>query len=68
MSRKLIWIEQKRFEGWGCSECAWVFNPLQDLPAGTLESLMRQFELQRDQEFALHTCAGHPKPTRTRPE
>jgi hypothetical protein len=26
MSRKLIWIEQPRFQGFGCSECAWIFN------------------------------------------
>ena len=50
MSRKLVWIEQQRFRGFGCSECAWVFNP----------SSAPNFELQRDKEFALHVCADHP--------
>jgi len=50
MSRKLVWIEQRRFRGFGCSECAWVFNP----------SSAPNFELQRDKEFALHACADHP--------
>jgi len=27
MNRKLVWIEQQRFRGFGCSECAWVFKP-----------------------------------------
>jgi hypothetical protein len=25
--RKLVWIEQQRFRGWGCSECAWAVSP-----------------------------------------
>jgi hypothetical protein len=41
MSRKLVWIEQQRFRGFGCSECAWVFNP----------SSAPNFELQRDKEL-----------------
>jgi hypothetical protein len=27
MPRKLVWIDQPRFRGWGCSRCTWVFNP-----------------------------------------
>jgi hypothetical protein len=50
MSRKLVWIEQRRFRGFGCSECAWVFNP----------SSAPNFELQPDKEFASHVCADHP--------
>ena len=48
--RKLVWIEQQRFRGFGCSECAWVFNP----------TSAPNFELQRDKEFTLHVCADHP--------
>ena len=48
--RKLIWIEQQRFRGFGCSECAWDFNP----------SSAPNFELQREKEFMLHVCADHP--------
>ena len=48
--RKLVWIEQQRFRGFGCSECAWVFNP----------SSAPNFELQRDKGFMLHICADHP--------
>ena len=51
MSRKLVWIEQQRFRGFGCSECAWVFNP----------TSAPNFELQRDKEFSLHVCADHPE-------
>jgi hypothetical protein len=27
MLRRLVWMDEKRFRGFACSECAWVFNP-----------------------------------------
>jgi len=66
MNRKLIWIEQKRFRGFGCSECAWVFNA-SGAPAGkTFDEMMQNFELRRDQEFTLHVCADYPKAKSTK--
>jgi hypothetical protein len=60
MSRKLIWIELKRFQGFGCSECGWRFKP-SDAPEGkSFDEMMRNFELQRDKEFKSHVCADHP--------
>lgn len=61
MSRKLVWIERQRFRGWGCSECAWIFNPPSALGGKSFDDVMRNFELQRDQGFALHICADHPR-------
>ena len=61
MSRKLVWIQQQRFRGWGCSECAWVFNPSGAPTGKTFNESARNFELQRDKEFTLHVCADHPK-------
>ena len=61
MSRKLVWLEQPRFRGWGCSECAWVFNSSGAPTGKTLHEAVRNFELQRDKEFTLHVCAGSPK-------
>ena len=61
MSRKLVCVEQPGLRCWGCSECAWVFNP-SGAPAGkSFDEVMRNFELQRDKEFRLHVCAGSPK-------
>jgi hypothetical protein len=61
MDRKLVWIEQERVQGFGCSKCAWVFKS-SDAPAGkSFDEMMRNFELQRDTEFILHVCADHPK-------
>jgi hypothetical protein len=60
MSRKLVWIEQQRFRGFGCSECGWRFQP-SGAPTGTFDEMMRNFELQRDKEFTLHVCADHPR-------
>jgi hypothetical protein len=60
MSRKLVWIEQQRFLGFGCSECVWVFNPTGEPTGNSFAEMMKNFELQRDKEFALHVCADHP--------
>jgi hypothetical protein len=56
----MVWIEQPHLHGFGCSECAWVFKPSGPL-GGSLDEMMRNFELQRDKEFTLHVCADHPK-------
>jgi hypothetical protein len=61
MSRKMVWIEQQRFRGWGCSECAWVFSPPGALTGKSFDEAKRNFELQRDKEFTFHVCADHPK-------
>jgi len=61
MRRKLVWIEEQGFGGWGCSECAWVFNP-SALPTGnSLAEMMQNYQQQRDKEFAVHVCAAHPR-------
>jgi len=66
MSRKLVWIEQQHFRGFGCSECAWVFNA-SGAPAGkSFDEMMQNFELKRDREFASHVCTDHPRTKSTR--
>jgi hypothetical protein len=66
MNRRMVWIERPHFRCWGCSECAWVFNPSRT-PVGTsFDEMMRNFELQRDQAFTLHACADHPRSEGTR--
>ena len=59
MSRELIWIEQARFHGFGCSECGWRFKPTDVAPGASLDEMMRNFEVRRDNEFASHDCAGN---------
>ena len=60
MKREMVWIDQPLLRGWGCSQCAWVYNPL-GLPSGkTFDEMMRIFELSRDKEFASHVCTEHP--------
>jgi hypothetical protein len=68
MNQKLVWIEQPRFRGFGCSECGWLFKP-SGPPAGTsFDEMMRAFELQRDKAFSLHVCADHPRRQEPNPE
>jgi hypothetical protein len=64
MRRKLIWVERPNFQGWACSECAWVFNPLWTLVESSIEEMKTSFGEQRDKEFASHVCAEHPKTTK----
>jgi hypothetical protein len=60
MQRKLVWIEEQGFQGWGCSECAWVFN-ISGPPVGkSLDEMKDNYEHQRDKDFASHDCAQHP--------
>jgi len=64
--RTLIWIEEPGFQGCGCSECAWMFNP-QGPPSGnSLEEMKEYYERQRDKEFAAHLCAEHPRTKKAR--
>jgi hypothetical protein len=60
MHRKLVWIEEQRFQGWGCSECAWVFNPLGAPTGKSLDEMKENYERRRDKDFAAHGCAEHP--------
>jgi hypothetical protein len=64
MSRKLVWIEQQRFRGFGCSECGWRFRPSGAPTGASFDEMMGGFELQRDKEFTLHVCADHPRAKR----
>jgi hypothetical protein len=58
--RKLIWIEKSRFRGFGCSACAWAFKPSGAPTGNSFDEMMRNYELQRDQEFKSHVCAEYP--------
>jgi rubredoxin len=66
--RALIWNEEARFQGWRCSECAWVFNPSGPPEGNSLVAMMEHYERLRDKEFATHVCAEHPRTTKTQPK
>jgi len=61
--RKLIWAETPNFQGWGCSECAWVFKSSWPLVGKSIDEMKTQFEKERDTQFAAHVCAKYPRPT-----
>jgi hypothetical protein len=60
-SPKQVWIDQPRFRGWGCSECGWIFSPVGPPTGASFDEMMNNFESRRDQEFASHVCAEHPR-------
>jgi hypothetical protein len=61
MDRKLVWIEEQLFAGWGCSECAWVFNPTGAPSGKSLDEMKLKYEQGREKKFAAHVCAEHPR-------
>ena len=61
MRREMVWVENERFRGWACSECAWEFNP-SGVPAGSsIDEMKENYERERDREVASHLCAEHPR-------
>jgi hypothetical protein len=60
MQRELVWLNQERFQGWGCSECAWVFNPSAAPIGESLDEMMENYQRRRDKDFATHVCTEHP--------
>jgi rubredoxin len=67
LSRKTVWIKEENVMGWGCSECAWVFNPSGPPIGKTLDQMTRNFHAQLSEEFASHDCAEHPRFKRATP-
>lgn len=68
MPRKLVWIESRSFEGFGCSECSWAFQPQGALGDETLNNMKQKYEAERDQAFAAHVCVTPRRVTRPKTE
>ena len=66
MQRKLVWIEEQRFLGWGCSECAWEFNPIGAPVGKSLDEMKQNYERRRDKDFEAHVCTKHPRAKNTK--
>lgn len=56
MPRKLVWIKRSNFEGFGCSECEWMFKSTGALVSKTVDQMKRAYEAERGKEFAAHDC------------
>lgn len=60
MPRKLVWINDQNFQGFGCSECQWVFKTTGPFIGRSLDKMKQVYEAERDKEFAAHVCAKFP--------
>jgi rubredoxin len=58
--RKMIWLESPNVAGWGCSACAWMFNPAIPPLYKSLDEITRKLQAKLSEEFAAHVCAEHP--------
>ncbi len=54
--RTLIWIEDRHFHGWRCSECVWVFKASGPPTGNSLQEMLENYKRLRDREFAAHIC------------
>jgi hypothetical protein len=63
--RELVWLVRQNFQGWGCSDCTWVFNPTGPPVGKSIDEMMIQYQQQRAKEFAAHVCAAHPRAAKT---
>jgi hypothetical protein len=63
MARVLVWTKDKTRAAWGCSECAWEFEPSDDLIAGhsQMYTMVVAVNQERDKQFSAHVCAQHPR-------
>ena len=61
MPRRLEWIERPSFQGFGCSECSWTFNPSGPLTQGWFDQVKQKYKTERDKEFAVHVCIKRSK-------
>jgi hypothetical protein len=61
--RSLERIKRQDFQGFGCSDCNWKFNPSSELSGDSLDEMKRRYEAERDKEFAAHTCIDQKRPT-----
>jgi hypothetical protein len=59
--RQMVYISTERAKTWGCSECAWTFNPSGAPRGNSLEEMKQNYEHQRDKEYALHVCTEHAR-------
>jgi hypothetical protein len=64
--RELIWIQERHFQGWGCSGCAWVFRPSGPPAGNSLHEMKENYLRLRDEESAAHVCAEHPSAKKPR--
>jgi len=61
LSRNLVWVDEQKLGGWGCSSCAWVFYP-SDLPSSrSLEELTAYAQRKLEEDFASHKCSEYPR-------
>lgn len=63
MRRKLVWVERANFQGWACTDCAWVFQSSWPLLGKTIDEIKTKFKKERDEAFSSHICAQHPRAT-----
>jgi hypothetical protein len=61
MVRELVRIQRYDFQGFGCSACGWRFKPSGALVGKSINEMKRDFEAQRDKDFASHVCSQHPR-------
>jgi hypothetical protein len=61
--RKMVWTERPNFQGWACTECAWIFNPTGALVGESIEFMKRRNRASKEWQIC---TAGRVEPIRCR--
>ena len=62
MGRSLIWITYYQAQGWGCSQCEWMY-PIPSLLSGS--EAKDAYDRLANTKFKDHDCTKHPRSTPT---
>lgn len=66
LSGKLV-RSGESFEGWGCSDCAWVFNPSGPPVGRSLDEMKRKLRDETLRRVASHTFVELPRMKMAKP-
>jgi hypothetical protein len=61
MPRSLKWIKSQNFQGFGCSECNWKFEPSGEPGGDSLDEMKRKYEAERAKAADNINCDAQPQ-------
>lgn len=66
MARKLIWIKSDNFQGFGCSQCSWMFKSTGVLVGKSLDKMKEDYEPNsKKNSLPTFACTQSPQGQRT---
>jgi hypothetical protein len=61
MARELVWLENRNFAAWGCSQCDWIIAGFGSDPDKPSLEVKQAFNIHICAEFSHSTCTREKK-------